>query len=62
MDKDLSVIVAKKTLSEIRKLDDETIEFDLDDNNLFFRVNNRTLISRVIESKFPNYQGRHSEG
>jgi DNA polymerase-3 subunit beta len=56
MEKDLSVIVAKKTLSEIRKFDDETVEFDLDDNNLFFRVNNRTLISRVIESKFPNYK------
>ena len=56
MDKDLSVIVAKKTLSELRKFDDETLEFDLDDNNLFFRVDNRTLISRVIESKFPNYK------
>jgi DNA polymerase III subunit beta len=56
VDKDISVIVAKKTLSELRKFDDDTVEFDLDDNNLFFRVKNRTLISRVIESKFPNYQ------
>lgn len=56
VEKDLSVIVAKKTLSEIRKLEDETVEFDLDENNLFFRVGRRTLISRVIESKFPNYQ------
>jgi DNA polymerase III subunit beta len=56
VEKDLSVIVAKKTLSEIRKLEDETVEFDLDENNLFFRIGRRTLISRVIESKFPNYQ------
>ena len=56
VDKDISVIVAKKTLSELRKFEDDTVEFDLDDNNLFFRVKNRTLISRVIESKFPNYQ------
>jgi DNA polymerase-3 subunit beta len=56
LDKDLSVIVAKKTLSEIRKFEGETIDFDLDENNLFFRVGPRTLISRVIESKFPNYQ------
>jgi DNA polymerase-3 subunit beta len=56
LDKTISVIVAKKTLAEIRKLEDETIEFDMDDNSLFFRVGNRTLISRVIESKFPNYQ------
>ncbi|MBN2264273.1 MAG: DNA polymerase III subunit beta [Candidatus Aminicenantes bacterium] len=53
---DLSVIVAKKTLNEIRKLEDETLGFDLDDNNLFFRAGARTLISRIIESKFPNYQ------
>ncbi len=55
-EKDISVIVAKKTLSELRKFEDETVEFDFDDNNLFFRVGARTLISRVIESKFPNYQ------
>jgi DNA polymerase-3 subunit beta len=56
LDKDLSVIVAKKTLNEIRKFEEETIAFDLDENNLFFRVGARTLISRIIESKFPNYQ------
>ena len=56
MDKETSVIVAKKTLAEIRKLEDETLAFDLDENNLFFKVGARTLISRIIESKFPNYQ------
>ena len=56
VEKDLSVIVAKKTLNELRKFEDETVEFDLDENNLFFKVGARTLISRMIESKFPNYQ------
>ena len=56
LENELSVIVAKKTLNEIRKFEDETIAFDLDENNLFFKVGPRTLISRVIESKFPNYQ------
>jgi DNA polymerase-3 subunit beta len=56
VEKEMSVIVAKKTLNELRKFDDETVEFDLDDNNLFFKVGTRTLISRIIESKFPNYQ------
>jgi DNA polymerase III subunit beta len=56
LDKELSVIVAKKTLNEIRKFEDETVAFDLDENNLFFKVGARTLISRIIESKFPNYQ------
>jgi len=56
LEKELSVIVAKKTLNEIRKFEDETIAFDLDESNLFFKVGARTLISRIIESKFPNYQ------
>ena len=56
LDQDISVIVAKKTLNEIRKFEDETVEFDLDEHNLFFKVGRRTLISRIIDSKFPNYQ------
>ena len=56
VEKDTSVIVAKKTLSEIRRFEGQTLAFDYDDSNLFFKVGERTLISRVIESKFPNYQ------
>jgi DNA polymerase III subunit beta len=54
--KDLQVIVAKKTLNELRKFGPGTVEFDMDENNLFFRVGARTLISRVIESKFPKFE------
>ncbi|MHB8053966.1 MAG: DNA polymerase III subunit beta, partial [Candidatus Aminicenantales bacterium] len=56
VEKEVRVIVAKKTLNEIRKFEGEEIEFDLDENNLFFRCGRRTLISRIIESKFPNYE------
>ncbi|MBL7082202.1 MAG: DNA polymerase III subunit beta [Candidatus Aminicenantes bacterium] len=56
LEKEIRVIVAKKTLSELRKFEDDSIEFDLDENNLFFKVKNRTLISRIIEGKFPNYE------
>jgi DNA polymerase-3 subunit beta len=56
MEGEIKAIVSKKTLNELRKFEDETVEFDLDDNNLFFRVRNRTLISRIIEGKFPNYE------
>jgi DNA polymerase-3 subunit beta len=55
-------IVSKKTLNELRKFDDEEIIFDMDENNLFFRVQNRTLISRIIEGKFPNYEAVIPEG
>jgi DNA polymerase-3 subunit beta len=53
---EIRAIVAKKTLSELRKFEDDTLEFDLDESNLFFRVKNRTLISRIIEGKFPNFE------
>jgi len=56
LDKEIRVIVAKKTLAELRKFQDDSIEFDLDENNLFFRVKNRILISRIIEGKFPNFE------
>jgi len=54
--KEIRVIVAKKTLNELRKYVDGNIEFDQDENNLFFRCGQRTLISRIIESKFPNFE------
>jgi DNA polymerase-3 subunit beta len=55
-EKDVRVIVAKKTLNELRKVGSGDIEFDMDENNLFFRCGHRTLISRIIESKFPNFE------
>ncbi len=56
VEKEVNQIISKKTLNELKKFDDEKVEFDFDDNSLFFRVKNRVLISRMIESKFPNYQ------
>lgn len=53
---EVRVIVAKKTLGELRKMAGETVEFDQDENNLFFRIGRRVLISRIIESKFPNFE------
>ena len=53
---EIRAIVAKKTLSELRKFEDESVEFDLDESNLFFKVKQRTLISRIIEGKFPDFE------
>ena len=50
------MIVAKKSLGELRKMAGEIVDFDQDENNLFFRVGRRVLISRIIESKFPNFE------
>lgn len=56
LENEIKGIVSKKTLNELRKFEDETIEFDLDENNHFFKIKNRTMISRIIEGKFPNYE------
>jgi len=56
LEKETRVIVAKKTLGELRKISAAQLEFDADDNNLFFKAETRTLISRIIESKFPNFE------
>lgn len=56
LEDEIREIVSKKTLNELRKFEDKNLEFDLDENNLFFKVKNRTLISRIIEGKFPNYE------
>ena len=56
LEEQIRVIVAKKTLSELRKIEDEKIEFDFDSSNLFFRASNRILISRIIEGKFPHFE------
>ncbi|MDD8030442.1 MAG: DNA polymerase III subunit beta [Acidobacteriota bacterium] len=56
IENEINQIISKKTLNELKKYDDGNLDFDFDDNSLFFRVKNRVLISRVIESKFPNYQ------
>ena len=55
IEEEIRGIVSKKTLGELRKFENGAIAFDLDENNLFFKVENRTLISRIIEGKFPNY-------
>ncbi|MGB9893274.1 MAG: DNA polymerase III subunit beta [Candidatus Saccharicenans sp.] len=56
VDKEINQIISKKTLNELRKFEDDKLDFDFDDNSLYFKVKNRVLISRIIESKFPNYQ------
>lgn len=56
MEEEIKGIVSKKTLGELKKFDDERVEFDLDENNLFFKVKNREIISRILEGKFPNYE------
>lgn len=53
------VIMARKTIQEIRKLIDgvtEDITIALSDNQVRFDVGSSILISRLIEGKFPDYE------
>jgi len=52
-------ILPKKTLGELGRLmadGDGDIQFERGENHLFFKVGDRTLISRMIDGQFPAYE------
>jgi DNA polymerase-3 subunit beta len=52
-------ILPKKTLGELGRLlaeGDDDIQFERGENHLFFKVGERTLISRMIDGQFPAYE------
>src|SRR5205814_4208382 len=52
-------ILPKKTMGELGRLLAEgegDIQFERGENHLFFKVNDRTLISRMIDGQFPAYE------
>ena len=55
----LKAILPKKTLWELSRLlvDGESdVQYECGENHLFFEVDNRQLISRVIDAQFPAYE------
>jgi DNA polymerase-3 subunit beta len=58
---EMKVLVPKKAMDELEKLasvagSEATIEFAKDDSNLFFQIDHRLLISRILTGQFPNYE------
>jgi DNA polymerase-3 subunit beta len=52
-------ILPKKTLSELSRLlaeGEEEIRFARDDSHIFFRIDGRLLVSRMIDGQFPAYE------
>jgi DNA polymerase-3 subunit beta len=54
------IIIPRKTVNEMIKMteqlkDEETIEINLSENRISLEVNNTTLISKLINGKYPNY-------
>jgi DNA polymerase-3 subunit beta len=53
------VILPKKTVSELARLLADVegeIKYERQENHLFFRVGDRTLVSRMIEAQFPAFE------
>ncbi len=56
---ELRTILPKKTMSELSRLLAEgegDIHFEKGENNLFFKIDGRLLVSRVIDGQFPAYE------
>src|SRR5437588_11379166 len=61
MNAELKVLVPKKAMDEVEKLSaaagsDAQFEFAKDERHLFFQVQHRLLISRILTGQFPNYE------
>lgn len=57
--KDVSFIVPKKPLTLLKNIlpdDDSAVKIDYNDSNAFFAFDNVSLICRLIDGKYPNYE------
>lgn len=46
----------RKLLAEFARFGDETVHLSAGDNHLGFRMGDRTLVSRIVELRFPQYE------
>jgi len=56
---EIRVIIPKKTVHQIRSIVDngeKEVIFGLSENHIFFKIEEKILISRIIEGQFPNYE------
>ena len=55
----IDTLIPRKTLAELTKLTsdhDGDINLGMDENNIYFEVGSRLLISRMLYGQFPNYE------
>jgi len=58
---EVKVLIPKKAMDEVEKLSsaagaDAQMDFAKDESHLFFQVDHRLLISRILTGQFPNYE------
>jgi DNA polymerase III subunit beta len=60
IEEEIRVLIPKKTLVELGRLSQDSesghVSFAHTDNHIFFKVNDRKLVSRVLTGQFPNYE------
>ncbi|MBN2429970.1 MAG: DNA polymerase III subunit beta [Acidobacteria bacterium] len=60
LEKDLKILIPKKTVAELYKILQADqylfVQFANDENHLFFKMENRLLVSRLLAGQFPNYE------
>ncbi len=60
IEEEVRVLIPKKTLVELSRLSQDSesgsVSFAHTDNHIFFKVNDRKLVSRVLTGQFPNYE------
>ena len=55
----IDTLIPRKTLAELTKLTEDhdgDISLGMDENNIYFEVGSRLLISRMLYGQFPNYE------
>ena len=60
IEEEVRVLIPKKTLVELSRLSQDSesgsVGFAHTENHIFFKVNDRKLVSRVLTGQFPNYE------
>ncbi|HSW39201.1 MAG TPA: DNA polymerase III subunit beta, partial [Acidobacteriota bacterium] len=59
LDMEVRALIPRKTMIEIIKLvgdEDSPVEFSKDENNIFFTIGKKCLVSRILAGQFPNYE------
>lgn len=59
LETELKILIPKKTVAELAKLltlEKIDVQFAHDENHLFFKVQDRLLVSRLLAGQFPNYE------
>ena len=55
---EIRLLIPRKALLELKQiaeLGDDTIRFEVRENHIYFRVGQRSLVARMIEDQFPEY-------